>query len=113
MGGTPGCYTDAELALMDFPFLSAVHSYELTFETNPVITLTQGETPNAPFIGFYKGYYGGENAGDATVPNGGVNTNRYEVLGYANAGDKEYLFVTVDITGDHSGGSSWSVILER
>jgi hypothetical protein len=47
------------------------------------------------------------------APNFGSPTNTYEVMGYANSGTKEYLFVTVDITADHSGGSSWSAILER
>jgi hypothetical protein len=34
-------------------------------------------------------------------------------MGYANTGTKEYLFVSVDISADHSGSSAWSVILER
>ncbi len=113
MNATGGCYSDAELALMNFPFLSATHSYALTSETNPVITLTQGDTPNAPFIGFYKGYYGGENMGEATVPNGGLNTNRYEVVGYGNVDGTEYLYISVDLNGDTEAGNGWSAILEK
>ncbi|GAB1405026.1 hypothetical protein MASR1M74_22050 [Lentimicrobium sp.] len=65
------------------------------------------------FIGFYKGYYGGENTNGANPPNGGNLTNQYEVMGYANTGSKEYLFVTVDVSAAHDGSASWSVVLER
>jgi len=113
-GQAKGCFSDAELAAISFPFLSAIHTWELnTSGATPYILLTQGETTMAPFIGFYKGYYGGENNESATVPNGGLNTNRYEVYGFANSGDKQYLFLSVDLNGDAEGNSSWSVILER
>lgn len=108
-----GCFTDAELATQDFPFMSAIHSY--TLDTNgerPFIVLTNGES-QAAFIGFYKGFYGGENDANSTVPNGGFETNRYEVMGYANSGSKEYLFLSVDLNGAEPDGASWSVILER
>jgi hypothetical protein len=116
--GTPnGCITDAQIAASGngAAFGSATHSYAFTAATGtdrPVITLTNGGA-FAAFIGFYKGYYGGEN-GDATkAPNGGNATNKYEVMGYANTGTKEYLFVSVDISVAHDGSSAWSVILER
>jgi len=35
------------------------------------------------------------------------------VMGYANTGTKEYLFVSVDITAAHDGTGAWSAILER
>jgi len=105
-------------------FGSATHTYVLTpatGTTRPIITLTNGTLTGggaaAAFLGFYKGYYGGENAkkSDGTYPiaNGGFATNTYEVMGYANTGSKEYLFVSVDITAAHDGTSAWSVILER
>lgn len=113
MGQDVGCFSDTEIAALDFPFVSATHTYEVTTEgDNSIITLTNGET-GAAFIGFYKAYYGGENNADATAPNGGLTTNRYHVLGYANNGEKEFLFLTVDITADHAGTNSWSFILER
>lgn len=111
-GQTAGCYTDAELAAQDFPFLSATHSYVLNTDdpAHPYIILTNGPS-QAAFIGFYKGYYGGENNDQSTAPNGGIATNRYEVLGYANSGTKEYLFLTVIINLESN--ATWSVILER
>ncbi len=111
---TAGCFTDAELAALDFPFLSATHTYTVETGTSgrPNIVLTNGPS-QAAFLGFYKGYYGGENDGNATAPNGGNATNRYEVMGYVDMGTKEFLFVSVDLNGDAEGGSAWSVILER
>jgi PKD repeat protein len=118
--GTPnGCFSDAQIAgsTLGSGFGSGTHSYALTTGANPTITLTNGT--GVAFLGFYKGYNGvasgvkgGENNG-ADPANFGSATNTYQVMGYANTGSKEYLFVTVDITPDHNGGSAWSVILER
>jgi len=120
-GGTNGCIDDAGIAASGngAAFGScATHTYTFTpagkkgVNSRPIIILT-----NAPgfaaFIGFMKGYYGGENTDGSKAPNGGFDTNQYEVMGYANTGTKEYLFVSVDLTADHTGGSAWSVILER
>jgi len=112
-GTAAGCYTDAELATQDFPFKSAIHSWVLNTDGDkPYIVLTNGVS-EAAFVGFYKGWYGGENDANSTAPNGGFPTNRYEVLGYADSGTAEYLFLTVDLNGDAADGASWSVILER
>jgi PKD repeat protein len=118
-GGTNGCIDDATIATSGngAAFGSATHSYVLTpagksMNARAVITLTNGAT-GAAFVGFYKGYYGGENMDGANAPNGGASTNVYEVMGYANTGFKEYLFISVDISADHSGSAAWSVILER
>jgi len=121
-GGTNGCIDDATIAASGngAAFGSATHSYTFTpgskskkgVKARPIITLTNG-AGKAAFIGFMKGYYGGENTSGANAPNGGFATNTYEVMGYANTGTKEYLFVSVDLTADHTGGSAWSVILER
>lgn len=118
--GTPnGCFTDEQIAASGngAAFGSATHSYEFipaskSGKGRPVILLTNG-AGKAAFIGFYKGYYGGENIDGVNPPNGGNSTNKYEVMGYANNGTKEYLFVSVDLTPDHTGGSAWSIILER
>jgi PKD repeat protein len=112
-----GCYTDAQIAASGngAAFGSAVHSYMFTPASGngrPLIALTNSGA-FAAFIGFYKGYYGGENNDSTKLPNGGHATNTYEVMGYANTGTKEYLFVSVDITADHSGSAAWSVIMER
>lgn len=116
-GGTNGCISDEEIAASGngAAFGSGTHAYEFTPATGDsraIITLTNG-ADRAAFLGFYKGYYGGENADNAIAPNGGNATNRYEVMGYAKSATKEYLFVSVDISGDLSGGAAWSVILER
>jgi PKD repeat protein len=122
-GGTNGCIDDAAIAASgNGAAFGTCHTHSYTFtpagkgrngvKSRPIITLT-----NAPgyaaFLGFYKGYYGGENTDGSKAPNGGFATNVYEVMGYANTGSKEYLFVSVDLTPDHTGTSAWSAILER
>jgi len=116
--GTPnGCWSDAEIAASPgAPFGScATHSFTFTpatETTRPIIELTNGPD-HAAFIGFMKGYYGGENISNANPPNGGFATNRYEVIAYVNDGVKEVLVVSVDLSPDHTGGSSWTMELER
>ncbi|MBK7212118.1 MAG: PKD domain-containing protein [Bacteroidales bacterium] len=116
-GGTNGCIDDAGIAASGngVAFGSATHSYTFTPASGAnraVILLTNG-AGKAAFIGFYKGYYGGENSDATKAPNGGNPTNKYEVMGYATNGAKEYLFVTVDISVAHDASASWSAILER
>jgi len=114
--GTPnGCWNEADLTGNGAYFKSGDHTWAFTPASggaNAIITLTNG-TDRAAFIGFYKGYYGGENTDGANPPNGGNPTNQYEVMGYAVGAAKEYLFVAVDLDGAGAGTSSWSVILER
>ncbi|MDO8897744.1 MAG: PKD domain-containing protein [Bacteroidales bacterium] len=116
--GTPnGCWTDAEIANSPgAPFGSCnTHTYAFTpatAESRAIITLTNG--PGfAAFIGFMKGYYGGENTNGTLPPNGGFATNRYEVIAYANTGGKEVMIVSVDLTPDHNGSAAWTMVLER
>lgn len=117
-GDPHGCVSDATItasANYGPAFGSGTHSYtftEASGDDRAVIELTNGAS-GAAFIGFYKGYYGGENTNSANPPNGGNTTNRYEVMGYAQGATYEYLFVTVDISADHSSGASWSAILYR
>jgi len=128
--GTPnGCFSDAEIATsaLGSGFGSSSNTYTFTpaaGTTGPLITLTNGTLtvgggPAVAFIGFYKGYNGvasgvkgGENNGTDPA-NFGSATNTYQVMGYANSGSKEYLFVTVDISVVHDGSAAWSAILER
>ncbi len=119
-GGTNGCIDDAAIAASGngAAFGScATHTYVFTPAGKGVRARAKITLTNAPgfaaFIGFMKGYYGGENTSGANAPNGGFDTNTYEVMGYANTGTKEYLFVSVDLTPEHNGGSAWSIILER
>ncbi|HOW32514.1 MAG TPA: PKD domain-containing protein, partial [Bacteroidales bacterium] len=117
-GDPHGCIDDAAIAASANygpAFGSGIHSYAFTPPAGGnrgIIVLTNGAT-GAAFLGFVKGYYGGENTDSANPPNGGSATNQYEVMGYANDGSIEYLFVTVDISGGHDGSASWSTILER
>lgn len=118
MGAPNGCWSDAMISASGngATFGScATHTYTFAPATplsRPIITLVNG-SGFAAFIGFYKGYYGGENTNNANLPNGGFATNKYEIMGYANSGTKEYLFVTVDISSAHDGSVAWSAILER
>lgn len=113
-GLTNGCISDDALAGSPAaPFGSAIHSYSLDLSgPRPVITLTNGGD-KAAFIGFYKGFYGGENSSNANLPNGGNTTNQYEVMGHASNGTTDYLFLSVDISETHDASKSWSVILEK
>lgn len=117
MGSPNGCWSDAQIAASGngAAFGSATHAFTFTPASGsdrPVITLTNGAT-GAAFIGFYKGYYGGENSNAANAPNGGATTNRYEVISYVNAGGLETLTISVDISGAHDGSAAWSVVLVR
>jgi PKD repeat protein len=123
--GTPnGCWSDAEIAASHMSGTSgegaafgscATHTWAFvpaTATTRPIITLTNG-AGYAAFIGFMKGYYGGENNNIANQPNGGLATNQYEVMAYVNSGTQELMIVTVDISGAHDGSASWTIELER
>lgn len=120
-GGTNGCISDADIAASGNGafFGSALgadaHTYTFTpatADSRPIIELTNSAT-RAAFIGFMKGYYGGENVDGANPPNGGNSVNRYEVVGYAKSSTKEYLLISVDISVDHNGSAAWNAILER
>jgi uncharacterized protein (TIGR02145 family) len=117
-GQPNGCWTDEEIAGSGYgaAFGSCnTHTFEFTPATEnsrAIITLTNG--PGfAPFIGFYKGYYGGENTNPYNPPNGGYPTTQYEVIAYGTSGDKEILIVSVDISVEHSGTAAWTIELER
>lgn len=117
MGSPNGCWSDAEIAASPgAPFGSCnTHTFAFTPESGgnrAIITLTNG--PGfAAFIGFMKGYYGGENLSNTNPPNGGFNTNQYEVMSYGMVGGKEVMVVTVDISADHSGSAAWTMTMER
>jgi PKD repeat protein len=118
MGSPNGCWTDAEIEASGngAAFGSAKHKFTLTPGTSSsraIIELTNGDAGRAAFIGFYKGYYGGENGDKTKAPNGGSTTNRYEVISYVTGGGKETLTLSVDISADKKGGAAWSVVLVR
>jgi len=116
--GTPnGCWSDGEIAGSGngAAFGSNTHSYSFSPAKrgqNALISLLNGPT-SAAFIGFYKGYYGGENTDKTVAPNGGLSTNQYEILGYGNNGTKQFLFLCVDYSTAHDGTKGWSVVLEK
>lgn len=119
MGSPNGCWPDAEVAASGngAAFGSGVHSWSFTPASSspsgrPVITVTNGAS-GAAFVGFYKGYYGGENIDGANPPNGGLASNQYEVMSYLNDGTTETLTISVDISGDHNGSAAWTMVLVR
>lgn len=118
-GAPNGCIDDAGIAASGNGAALGSASFNYVFtpaagDSRAIIELmTLAGDTHAGFIGFYKGYYGGENGDGANAANGGLNTNRYEVMGYAAGGGKEFLFVTVDISAGHDGSASWSSILYR
>ena len=118
-GSPNGCWSDAEIAASPgAPFGSAHHTFAFTAADvspsgRPIITLTNGDAGKVGFLGFYKGYYGGENTDNTKPANGGFATNKYEVMAYGHTGGKEIMVVSVDLTPDHNGGSAWTMTLER
>ncbi len=119
MGSPNGCWPDAEVAASGngAAFGSGVHSWSFTPASaspsgRPLITVTNGAS-GAAFVGFYKGYYGGENIDGANPPNGGQASNQYEVMSYLNDGTTETLTISVDISGDHNGSAAWTMVLVR
>jgi len=122
-GSPNGCWTDAQIeGSPGAAFGSGTHSYEFFPASvtggRPIIKLTNG--PNrAAFIGFYKGFYGGENVppNPATnpwpEPNLGNTTNQYEVLYYYVQNGKEVMAVSVDISDVHDGSKAWTMVMTR
>lgn len=119
MGSPNGCWSDAMVAASGngAAFGSGTHSFTFTpadqsSSGRPIITVTNGAS-GAAFVGFYKGYYGGENSNGANPPNGGSTTNRYEVMSYVNAGGVETLTISVDISANKDGSAAWTMVLVR
>ena len=118
--GTPnGCWTDAMVAGSGngAAFGSGTHSWSFTPASSspsgrPLLTVTNGAT-GAAFVGFYKGYYGGENSDGANPPNGGLASNQYEIMSYVNDGSNETMTVSVDISATHDGSAAWTMVLVR
>lgn len=117
-GDPNGCWSDAMVAASETGkvFGSAVHSFTVTPSTansRAKIILTNGSTSKAAFIGFYKGYYGGENNDKTKPANGGKDTNTYEIMSYSKSGNTETLIVSVDISDNKDGSKAWSIVLVR
>ncbi len=115
-GSPNGCVTDAEIEASISPeFGSGTHTYEVVPASvspsgNELIILTNGPD-RAAFIGFNKGYYGGENNG--TSANGGNNTNQYEIISIEEVNGKAQMTVSVDISAAHDGSAAWTMVLVR
>jgi len=119
MGTPQGCWSDAQIdgSGNGAAFGSGTHTYEFVPASaspsgRPIIKLTNGGG-KAAFIGFYKGYYGGENGDGANPPNGGNTTNQYEVMSYLIVGGQEVMTVSVDLNGAADGGSAWTMVMVR
>lgn len=83
------------------------YSFSFTAATNddPAYITVNGE---GAFLGFAKGYNGGEYSGSDESLKTSVS---YEVLYFINGGSKQYLSVGVDISANQDGTSYWSVTL--
>lgn len=119
MGSPNGCWSDAEVAASGngAAFGSATHTWEFVPAASspsgrPLIRVTNGAS-GAAFIGFYKGYYGGENTDGANPPNGGLTTNQYEIMSYADDGTTKTMTISVDLSAAHDGSAAWSMVLVR
>jgi PKD repeat protein len=117
-GDPNGCVSDAEIEASISPeFGSGIHTYVVVPAVAPPagtgndrIILTNGAN-RAAFIGFNKGYYGGENNG--TSANGGNTTNEYEIISIEEVNGKAQLTVSVDISAAHDGSAAWTMVLVR
>lgn len=119
MGSPNGCWSDAEVAASGngAAFGSGVHEWTFTPAASspsgrPILTVKNGTT-GAAFVGFYKGFYGGENTDGANPPNGGSSTNQYEIMSYVDDGTTETLTISVDISDVHDGSKAWTMVLVR
>lgn len=115
IGDTTGCVTDLQLMNSGYgaAFRSALHTFAFyPGDNRPYIILTNGSDSTAAFLGWYLPYYQGSNNDPSIPPNGGLPTNRYELLGYLINGFYEYLFVGV-ISDPGLYESGWSYIFER
>ncbi len=117
MGSPNGCWSDAQIAASGngAAFGSGTHTFTFTPAPaggRPIITVTNGAS-GAAFIGFYKGFYGGENSTSTNAPNGGATSNQYEVMSYINANGVETLTISVDVSGAHDGSAAWTMVLTR
>ncbi|HMV10815.1 MAG TPA: PKD domain-containing protein [Cyclobacteriaceae bacterium] len=117
-----GCFTDAQLATSTNDGKKyrtfANHTYTFTAASGAnraKIVVTDGAADAKAFVGFYKAFWGGENKapGDPTTAGNGTTSIQYEVMAYAKSATKEYLYMTVDISGGKDGSASWSFILIR
>lgn len=117
-GSPNGCWSDAMVAGSGngAAFGSATHTFEVVApsgsNTRSRLVLTNGAS-GAAFVGFYKGYYGGENSDKTKAPNGGSATNTYEIMNYFKSGNTETLILSVDISADKNGSAAWTVVLTR
>lgn len=119
MGSPNGCWSDAQVAASGngAAFGSGTHSWSFTPASSspsgrPILTVTNGAT-GAAFVGFYKGFYGGENTDGANPPNGGNTSNQYEIMSYVDDGTTETLTISVDISDVHDGSRAWTMVLVR
>jgi PKD repeat protein len=99
MGGSDACIADGDLPAPYNGLASGNYTFEATDATVKVIG-------DGAYIGFSKGYMGGEyNGGDATLS----QEITYYVHDYTSDAEKELLWVAVDISGDQSGTAWWTM----
>lgn len=104
MGGTNSCMDEADIPAPFNVLTSGNHNFEVTEAAggNPATIRVIGE---GAFIGWNKGFNGGEIAPGVAIP----TEITYEVLDYTNSGGVEKLVITVDISG--TGGAFWTITM--
>ncbi len=104
MCGPVDCIAEADIAAGFESFGSGNHSFSISGEgTDATITVSG----LGAFIGFNKGFNGGE----VSCADGNVASEiTYNVIDYASVGGKEVITVAVDISG--TGGAWWTMKLE-
>ncbi len=106
MGGSFACIAESELMDPYDALASGTYTYEVTEamgdERAKITVIGEGA-----FIGFAKGFNGGElNPANGVGPASQIT---YEVLEYSAAGGVEVLTVAVDISADQSGTAWWTM----
>jgi PKD repeat protein len=99
MGGTNDCIADGDLPAPFNGLTSGNYTFEATDGTVKVIG-------DGAYIGFSKGYMGGEYNGSETEL---AQEITYTVYDYASDDEKELLWVAVDISADLSGTAWWTM----
>lgn len=106
MGGNNTCIPEGNLPSMYASLASGTHAFEVTpaSGSNRATVKVIGK---GAFIGFAKGFNGGELNGS----NSPANSITYEVVDYAKTAGAEVLTLSVDISATQDGSAWWTVVI--
>lgn len=107
-GNPTGCIDETELSGIWTGLGSDTYTFEFTEaagDANPMVKVIG----TGAFIGFSKGYNGGE----YTLSTSALQTEvTYEVIKYVNDGTKKLMEIAVDISENQDGTAYWTMILQ-